>query len=243
LTVTDPFVAELVGAAALDFVMIDTEHSPLGPETLQSMLIALRTSQATSLVRVAANDQTLIEQALDLGAESVIVPDITDRASCSAAVAAARYSPSGTRGFGPRRAARLEGGRAAYLEQAAAETLVVVMIEHIDALANLAEILTTPGLDGILVGPADLAVSMGHLREPTHPDVTVAIDQVLAECRRLSVPFGVFAAADAAARDWVARGAVFILAGGDVQFLDAGVRRSAELATKLRSGAARVVPT
>jgi 2-keto-3-deoxy-L-rhamnonate aldolase RhmA len=243
LTLTDPFVAELIGAAALDFIMIDTEHAPLGPETLQSMLIALRTSQATSLVRVAANDQTLIEQALDLGAEGVIVPDITDRASCSAAVAAARYHPDGTRGFGPRRAARLEGGRAAYLEQAAAETLVVVMIEHIDALPNLGDILTTPGLDGILVGPADLAVSMGHLREPAHPDVTAAIDHVLAECRRLSVPFGIFAAAEAAARDWVARGAVFILSGGDVQFLDAGVNRAADVAADFRSSAPSAVTT
>jgi 2-keto-3-deoxy-L-rhamnonate aldolase RhmA len=243
LTVTDPFVAEIIGAAALDFVMIDTEHAPVNAETLQALLIALRTSQATSLVRVAANDQTVIEQALDLGAEGVIVPDVTDRASCSAAVAAARYSPAGTRGFGPRRAARLEGGRTAYLTQADDETLVIVMIEHVDAIANLTEILTTPGLDGILVGPADLAVSMGKLRDPGHQEVTAEIGKVLAECRRSSVPFGIFAAAEPAARDWVAQGAVFILVGGDVQFLDAGVNRAAALAADLRSGAPTVATT
>jgi 2-keto-3-deoxy-L-rhamnonate aldolase RhmA len=214
--------------------MIDTEHAPVSPETLQAMLIALRTSSATSLVRTAANDQTLIEQALDLGAEGVIVPDVNDRGACRAAVAAARYAPLGSRGFGPRRAARLDGGRSRYLDEADRETVVIAMIEHIDAVANVAEILTTPGLDGVLVGPADLAVSMGHLSEPNHPEVAVAINHVLAECERLSFPFGIFAAADTAAREWVSRGAVFVPVGSDVQFLDTGLRRSAELAQELR---------
>lgn len=235
LTVADPFVAELVGSVPIDFVMIDTEHAPLSAETLQALLIALRSSSATSLVRTAANDQTLIEQALDLGAEGVIVPDVTDRQTCNAAVRAARYAPLGSRGFGPRRAARLDGGRAQYLDEVNNQTVVIVMIEHVDAIANIAEILTTPGLDGILVGTADLAVSMGHLRDPNHPEVVATINEVLRECQRLTFPFGIFAAAEAAARDWVSRGATFVPIGGDVQYLDAGVRRSAELAGELRA--------
>src|SRR6266705_2530811 len=87
ITIADPFVAEVIGAAGFDFVLIDTEHA-------------------------------LIKQILDLGAEGVVVPEVNDAASCAAAVAATRYPPLGRRGFGPRRAARLEGGRPAYIAHA-----------------------------------------------------------------------------------------------------------------------------
>jgi 4-hydroxy-2-oxoheptanedioate aldolase len=106
LTVTDPFVAEVVGGAGFDFVLIDAEHSPIAADQLQMMLIALRSSESTVLVRPAANDSTLIKQILDLGAEGVVVPEVDDAASCAAAIAAARYPPLGRRGFGPRRAGR-----------------------------------------------------------------------------------------------------------------------------------------
>src|SRR5258707_6100009 len=84
LTLTDPIVAEIIGAAGLDFVMIDTQHAPVHPETLQQLLMALRSSQSTTLVRVAANDPVAIGQALDLGAEGVIVPDVVSADACRA---------------------------------------------------------------------------------------------------------------------------------------------------------------
>ena len=97
LTIGDPFVAELVGGAGLDFVMIDAQHAPLPVDSLQAMLIAMRTSPSTLLVCTAGNDATVIGQILDIGAEGVIVPDVTDRNSCLAAVSAARYAPAGSR--------------------------------------------------------------------------------------------------------------------------------------------------
>ena len=234
LTIADPFVAELVGGAGLDFVMVDTEHAPISIDQLQMMLIALRTSVSTTLVRVAANDSTLVQQALDLGAEGVIVPDVTDGASCAVAVAAARYPTAGGRGFGPRRAARLDGGRAAYLAKADDEIAVIVMVEDIAALDHLDEILSTPGLDGILVGPADLAATMGHLTEPTHPDVGLAIQGILSTCRHHAFPFGIFAAAEPAARTWIERGASLVTVGADVQYLDQGLARTRTFAAELR---------
>src|ERR1700761_2227018 len=171
VTVPDPFVTEVVGGAGFDFVLIDAEHSPIAIDQLQMMLIALRSSQSTVLVRPAANDPTLVKQILDLGAEGLVVPEVDDAASCAVAVAAARYPPAGRRGFGPRRAARLEGGRPAYLARADEEVAVLVMVESADAVAGIDALLQTPGLDGIMVGPADLAVSMGHLDDLNHPDV------------------------------------------------------------------------
>ncbi len=233
LTIADPFVAEMVGASDLDFVLIDAEHAPVSIETLQNLLIALRTSGSTTFVRPVANDPALIKQILDLGAEGVIVPEVHDARSCAAAVAATRYPPAGVRGFGPRRAARLEGGRATYLERADTEIAAFVMIEHPEAVANIDAILKTPGLDGIMVGSADLAAALGHLHEPGHPDVAAAIDEVFDACARNDFPFGIFAAAEPAARKWVARGALFATVGSDVQFLDQGLTRTRELAREL----------
>jgi 2-keto-3-deoxy-L-rhamnonate aldolase RhmA len=238
LTIADPFVAELIGAAGLDFVMIDTEHAPLPIDVLQSILIALRTSESTSLVRCAGNDPILIKQILDLGAEGVIVPDVATAADCVAAVAAARYSPLGHRGFGPRRAARLDGGRAEYLRRANDEVAVIAMIENAVALHNIDEILATSGLDGVMVGPADLAVTMGYLHDLGNAAVQAAIEDIRLACERHNVPFGIFAASEPAARKWIERGACLVTVSADLQFLDQGLARTNELAGELRKLAA-----
>jgi len=234
VTVPDPFVTEVVGAAGFDFVLIDAEHSPIAIDQLQMMLIALRSSESTVLVRPAANDPALIKQILDLGAEGLVVPEVDDAASCAAAVAAARYPPLGRRGFGPRRAARLEGGRPAYLARADEEVAVLVMIESAAAVASIDAILKTPGLDGIMVGPADLAATMGHLGDTSHTDVNAAIVSVRDACQRHPVPFGIFAATEQAAREWCAAGARFMTVGADTQFLDQGIAKSRALAQNLR---------
>ena len=233
ITIADPFVAELIGGAGFDFVLIDTEHSPITVDQLQMLLIALRTSASTVFVRPPANDPTLIKQILDLGAEGVVVPEVSDAAGCAGAVAAARYPPLGRRGFGPRRAARLEGGQA-YIARANDEVAVLVMVESADAVANIDALLQTPGLDGIMVGPADLAVTMGHLSDLNHPDVSAGIADVRAACQRNSVPFGIFAATQQAARRWAGEGAAFMTIGADTQFLDQGIATSRALAESLR---------
>ena len=234
LTITDPFVTEVVGGGGFDFVLIDTEHGPIALDQLQLMVMALRHSRSTVLVRVAANDPTLVKQVLDLGAEGIVVPEVHTPADAAAAVAAAKYPPLGRRGFGPRRAARLDGGRAAYLERADDEIVVIAMIESAEAVAKIDDILATPGLDGILVGPADLGVSMGHLRDLGNAEVQAAIEQVHAACERHGFPFGIYAAAEPAARTWAGRGARLVTVGSDIQFVDAGITRTRTLVGELR---------
>jgi 2-keto-3-deoxy-L-rhamnonate aldolase RhmA len=234
LTIPDPFVTEIAGQAGFDFVLIDTEHAPISIDQLQIMLVALRTSESTVFVRPAGNSPTLIKQILDLGAEGLIVPEVASADDAAAAVASAKYPPAGMRGFGPRRAARLTGGRAEYIARADDEVAVFVMVEHPNAVLEIDAILATPGLNGIMVGPADLAVTSGHLHDLGHPAVEQAIDDVLAACERHSFPFGIFAGSEAAARKWFARGAKFLTIGADVQFYDQGIARTKSLAAELR---------
>lgn len=235
LTIPDAFVTEAIGAGDFDFVLIDMEHAPISIDVLQTMLVALRASASTVFVRPSANDAVLIGQILDLGAEGVIVPGVHDAAQCAGAVSATRYPPAGVRGFGPRRAARLDGGRAEYLARADKEIAAFVMIEHVDAVSAIDAILETPGLDGIMVGPADLAASMGHLHDLGHPAVKAAVDTVASACERHSFPFGIFAPAEASARLWVRRGARFVAVGADTQFLDQGIARAKSLIAEVTS--------
>jgi len=226
VSVAEPFIAEVMGAANFDFLIVDTEHCPLSIHQLQTVLIALRSTDSTVLVRAKGNDTTDIKQILDVGADGVIIPNVSDRTQCAAAVAATKYPPVGIRGFGPRRAGRIAGGAATYASSADDQVVVIVMVEQREALENLDEILSTPGLDAIMVGPADLAVSLGYLHDLSNPAVDAAIEQVLHGCKKHSVPFGIFTGSAERAERWITRGAQLATIGGDVPFIDEGIERA-----------------
>ena len=172
-------------------------------------------------------------QALDLGAQGVVVPHVETGGECAAAVSAAMYPPRGTRGVGPRRAARL-GGRETYFRRANADTFVGVMIESGPAVENIDEILAIQGLGGVLIGAADLAASLGHLNQPQHDDVVKAIDHIMQRCAAADIPFGMYAAsADEAAR-LMSRGARLITIGSDLLFLEQGMRATADRVLPIR---------
>jgi 2-keto-3-deoxy-L-rhamnonate aldolase RhmA len=235
ITIPEPFVAEVMGASGVDALVIDTEHSAMSAAQLHTLMTALYPSDAAVIVRVADNDPTLIGQALDLGADGVLVPGVRSRADCELAVRSCFYAPKGTRGFGPRRASRLYGGRADYLARANDEIAVVAMIEHADALDDLEGIVTTENLSAVFVGTADLAVSMGYLNDLANPAVAQAVTRVAQVCITNQVPFGVFTGNEEAAAGWVARGAQIVTMGSDLQYLDAGVARTREARAALLS--------
>ena len=223
VSLADPFVAEVMGAAGFDFLLIDLEHCPLTVHQLQTILIGVRPTESTLIVRAPWNDPVAVKQILDVGAEGVIFPWVSSRAECEAAVAATKYPPRGIRGFGPRRAFRLAGGLAEYARAADDQTMVLAQIERAEALHRLDEILTTPGLDGIMIGPADLAISMGHLNDLENPAIEAAIRHVLDRCRAHGVPFGMFTGTVEKARKWIGAGGQIATIGGDVPFIDAGI--------------------
>ncbi|TQL55945.1 4-hydroxy-2-oxoheptanedioate aldolase [Subtercola boreus] len=153
-------IAEEFALAGFDYLYIDQQHGTTSADTLLTMLRAVARSSTTPLVRVAQNDPALIGQALDAGAEGVIVPMVEDAASAARAVRACRYHPDGERSWGPLRAVYGLGSDPATVN---AQVLCLVMIESAKGLANVAEIVDTPGVDGVYIGPADLAVSLGGL--------------------------------------------------------------------------------
>ncbi len=236
MTVADPLVAEIVGAADFDFVMIDMEHSPISTSQLQTMLIAARPTTATCLVRPPANDVVWIKQVLDAGqrvSSCRTSPRLTnaDEPWLLRSTPRTESEVSARAGF-----ARLDGARADYIARANDEVIVFVMIESPEGVANVAEIAATPGLAGIMIGVGDLSMSMGHATDPEHASVVAAVDRVVEHCVRHHVPFGMFPMDAAGTESWVRRGCQIAVMGSDIGFIDQGIATmQADLAT-IREG-------
>lgn len=172
-----PAEVELAGHAGFDAVILDTEHGPGGGEALEHHLRAADAARIPALVRVPGSDPAPIQAALDGGAVGVVVPHVGHEGTARAIVAAARYPPRGQRGLAlTTRAGRY--GRARiddHLDHAEHETLVLVQIEDRDAIPRAREILAVDGVDAVLIGAADLSISLGHPGAPEHPEVQRAI--------------------------------------------------------------------
>ena len=217
-------VAELVGRLGFDLAVIDTEHAAIGRETVQAMVRALALGPTFPMVRVATNQPSLIAQALDAGAAGVLVPQVNSAAEATAAVVAARYPPAGRRGLGPGRASLYGVNLAEYRATANDRVQVFIQVETQAALADLDNLVATPGVDLFFVGPADLSQALGHPGDLDHPVVTAAIETVLAACRDAGRPFGIFAPTPQWASRWIAAGAAAVFVGSDLGHLVAGAR-------------------
>ncbi len=230
ITFNDATVVEAL-CSLVDFVWIDMEHNALSLETVQLQIMATKGSNVTSLVRVPWNDPVLIKPVLDIGADGVIVPLIRTADDARRAVAACRYPPEGIRGFGPRRASgygRLGGPE--FCRLANESIIVAVQIEHTDAVNNLDEILAVPGLTTVLVGPNDLAGSMGYMGQPNHPEVAKVIELVIAKARRASVFIGLAVSDDPNALiHWANKGVQWLVMGADVSLMLRATKEAADL--------------
>ena len=183
ITFFDPAITEAL-SQILDFVWIDTEHNAMSLERVQGHLMATKGSQTVPLVRVPANDPVLVKPVLDIGAAGVIVPLVKTADDVRLAVAGCRYPPEGVRGFGPRRPTGYGArGGPEYCQLANRTIITIVQIEQREALENLDEILAVQGLTSVVVGPNDLAASLGFTGQPGHAKVIRAIDTVIAKSR------------------------------------------------------------
>jgi 4-hydroxy-2-oxoheptanedioate aldolase len=225
LRIADPAVVDLIADFGFDWVMFDAEHVAYDFQPLQMLLIALKGSGTVPLVRVPSNDLVFIKRTLDIGAAGVLVPQIGTIAEVQAAVAACKYPPMGVRGAGPRRPSRYGRFEKEYISTANDQTIVMAMIETVSAVQCIEGIVTVSGLDGIILGPVDLANSMGLYGRFEQPEVQAAISHVIAEARAARMPFGDGRPADDPA-DWLNRGAQIIAVGDDEAF----IRRSATAA-------------
>jgi len=198
LSTGNTFLAEVMAHAGFDAVIIDMQHGMgLSPEKAIQCMQAISTTDTVPVVRMSWNDPKDIQFVLDAGAYGVIVPLVNTKAEAELAVGAAKYPPIGFRSIGPNRA-RLYSGPD-YVQHANDETFVLVMIETMEAVNNLEEIASVPGLDGFYVGPGDLAVSLGLTpgpdarRDPRHAEacqrvVDVARAHGLIPCHHGSGP-------------------------------------------------------
>lgn len=216
-------VAEICAGSGLDWVLIDMEHSPNGLESVLAQLQAVAATTATPLVRVPIGDVVTIKQVLDLGAQNLLVPMISSAAEAREVVEAVRYPPRGRRGVGSALARSARWNRVEdYLRDADRHISLFVQVETAEGVEAAAEIAAVDGVDGVFVGPSDLAASMGVLGQQTHPDVTAAVLRAFAAVRAAGKPVGVNAFDPAVAQSYLDAGAAFVLVGADVALLARG---------------------
>lgn len=225
ITIGSQDIAETASTVGFDYLVFDTEHAPLSNETVQKLMQACGV-KVVLLVRVAWNDQVLIKLALDIGAQGLIIPLVNSKEDAAKAVAATKYPPVGIRGIGPRRASNYYQSFQDYVAAADKETMVIIQIEHIDAVKNIDEILQVKGIDAIFIGPADLTASMGLLGKYDDPRVIATIDKVLEKAKRANVIVGIhtFGPEDAAKR--IAQGFQLIIVGTDIGFFIQGCKET-----------------
>lgn len=218
-----PLVAEICAGAGLDWLLIDMEHSPNGLESVLTQLQAAAAYPVTTVVRVPTNDPVIIKQVLDLGAQNILVPMVSSAAEAQAAVEAVHYPPRGRRGVGSALARSARWNRVeGYLGSAAEHVSLLVQIETAAGVEAAAEIAAVDGVDGVFVGPSDLAASMGLIGQQSHPDVVAAVRRTFDAVSAAGTPVGVNAFDPQVARDYVQAGARFVLVGADVALLARG---------------------
>jgi 4-hydroxy-2-oxoheptanedioate aldolase len=225
--------AEICAGGGLDWLLFDCEHAPNDVSTILPQLQAVAPYAVDVVVRLPVFDPVLVKQYLDLGVANLMVPMIESAEQARAVVAATRYPPAGVRGVGSAFARASRWNRVGgYLAGAQEGLSVLVQVESSTGLDALDDILSVDGVDGVFIGPADLAASLGHLGQPEHPDVIAAVEKAITTIAAAGKAAGVNAFAEPLARRYLALGASFVLVGADVVLL---ARGSEELAARYRT--------
>lgn len=219
-TLSTAFAAETVAGAAFDWLLLDTEHSPGDVMSVMSQLQALSGfPHISAVVRPAANDAVLIKRYLDIGAQSLLIPYVQSADEARAAVVAARYPPAGIRGVSALTRATQFGRHTDYAKQADREIAVLVQIETQAGLDALEEIAAVDGVDGIFIGPGDLAASLGFIGQVGHPTVVTAVEDAIVRIGKCGKPAGILTGDSAFARRCIDLGTTFTAVGVDVGLL------------------------
>lgn len=219
-----PIVCEILARANLDVVCLDAEHAPFGRVEVDGCIAVLRAADQPSLVRLESGNDAEIRNALDSGANGILVPHVATAARAAEIARAARFGPGG-RGFsGSARAAEYGTvGTREHREASDRRTAVVVQIEDVAALGSAAAIAATGGVDGLFVGRMDLAVGMGL--DPADPRVVEAVSSVCAAGRQAGTAVGMYTPDVGEIPRWRAAGASFFLLESDQAFVLSGARR------------------
>ena len=225
LAIPDSFSAEIMAGANVDYVCVDQQHGVVDYTSMVPMLQAIGVAGAAPITRVLSNDPYQIMKSLDAGALGVIVPLVNNAEEAARAVAACHYPPRGIRSYGPIRAASVIGSKDP--EELAGEVLCIVMIETLEGLEKVEEIAATPGVDGIYIGPADLALSLGlqpttKIVENAHVE---AVRNIREACKEHGIVSGMHATSGEWARKHAEAGFNMVTVAADTSLLEDGARR------------------
>lgn len=210
-----PITAEIVGLAGFDWLLLDSEHAPNDVLTLLPQLMALKDSASAPVVRPPWNDTVLIKRLLDVGFYNFLIPFVESAEQARSAVAATRYPPHGVRGVSTTQRSNRYGTVPNYFTEINDNICVLVQIESRKAVDAIDEICAVDGVDGVFVGPQDLAAAFGHLANPNHPDVQARIAGIFDAVNRAGKAIGILTPVEADARRYLDMGAHFVAVGLD----------------------------
>jgi 4-hydroxy-2-oxoheptanedioate aldolase len=223
LNAHSPTVAEQLAHSGYDWLLVDTQHGPMGYEKLSAMLAAISNGGAKSMVRVGGyNDRPGIQQALDLGADGVLVPYINTAEEARQAVSCTKYPTAGTRSvYFPQRSMN-KAGLLGYAGNANNNLIVALQVETASCIQNMQEIAAVPGVDLLFLGQNDLCMSMGLYEKYefplmyTSPELGAATEKLIAEARKNKIILGIFLFGTSRVGEFLEKGFTFISLGNDL---------------------------
>jgi 4-hydroxy-2-oxoheptanedioate aldolase len=214
-----PTAMEMLAHSGFDWFVLDTEHAPNELPDVIAQMRVLANSPTEAVVRPAWNDMVLIKRFLDAGAQTLLVPFIQNADEARQAVRSMRYPPDGVRGVSVAQRANRYGRVADYHARAQDELCLLVQLETRSALDQLEAIAEVDGVDGIFIGPSDLAADLGHLGNPAHPEVQDAIRSAVERCRSVGKPAGILTPVEDEARRYLDWGFTFVAVGSEMGLL------------------------
>ena len=223
-SLANPITTEVLGVAGFDWILLDGEHSPNDVISFIPQLMALKDSVSAPVVRPSWNNPVELKRLLDGGFYNFLIPFIESAEEAKRAVAATRYPPQGTRGVSVSQRSNKFGSVKDYFTGINDQLCVMVQIESRKGVEAVAEIAKTDGIDGIFVGPSDLAAGFGHLGNANHPEVQAAMAQIIAAAKAAGKPIGILAPVEADARRYMEQGVTFVAVGSDLGVFRSGTQ-------------------
>lgn len=227
ISLNDSAITEIIGNLGFDYLWIDTEHTAIDLYCLQQHLIAARAAGVSAIVRVPWNDPVRVKPVLEMGPDGIVFPQVNSYEEAKKAVESCMYPPRGIRGFGPRRVIQFGNlDIQDYFDNIDDRLMKFIQIEHINAVRDLDRILTVDGVEAYVIGPCDLAASMGKLGKWNDPEVAKVIQSVIAQVhaagKRIGVSYGACAYEDI--QRWRDRGVDMISIAADTDLLMLGAK-------------------
>ncbi|ADO42446.1 2,4-dihydroxyhept-2-ene-1,7-dioic acid aldolase [Ketogulonicigenium vulgare Y25] len=215
-----PYTVEICAGSGYDWLLLDGEHAPNDVPMIADQIRAMQGGTAHAVVRPPIGETWLIKQYLDIGAQSLLIPMVESAAQAEELVRAVRYAPRGVRGVGAQLARAAQYNRTKdYFHTADAQICLLVQVETVKGIAALDAIAATDGVDGVFIGPADLAADMGHIDNPGHPEVQAVIEAAIARILAHGKAPGILIGNLALSKRYAQLGATFVAIGHDVGLL------------------------